>query len=62
MCCRYTRVPQDERVSVYPDLIGKMRILIYNGDQDNCIPFTQDEAWTAGLGLAVKRAWRSVYS
>ena len=55
-------MPQDERVSVYPDLIGKMRILIYNGDQDNCIPFTQDEAWTPGLGLAVKRAWRSVYS
>ena len=45
-------------MSVYPDLIGKIRIMIYNGDQDNCIPYTQDESWTAQLGLAVTGAWR----
>ena len=53
----YTRVPQDETVGVYPHLVGKMRILIFNGDQDNCIPYTQDQAWTAGLGLAELKAW-----
>eukprot|EP00040_Diaphanoeca_grandis_P016095 m.82913 g.82913 ORF g.82913 m.82913 type:complete len:497 (+) comp25571_c0_seq2:670-2160(+) len=53
----YTRVPQDERVSVYPDLIGSIRILIYNGDQDNCIPYTQDEAWTSGMGLKEMKSW-----
>ena len=50
---RYTRVPQDERVDVYPDLIGAIRILIFNGDQDNCIPYEQDETWTAEMGLYV---------
>eukprot|EP00039_Didymoeca_costata_P010663 m.144350 g.144350 ORF g.144350 m.144350 type:complete len:475 (+) comp14917_c0_seq4:46-1470(+) len=53
----YTRVPQDERVTVYPDLINTIKILIYNGDQDNCIPYMQDEAWTAGLGLKVVKDW-----
>ena len=39
---KYTRIPQDERVTVYPELIASgMRILIFNGDQDNCIPYTQ---------------------
>lgn len=47
---QYTRIPQDERVTVYPHLLGKIRVLIFNGDQDNCIPYTQDEAWTAGMG------------
>ena len=53
----YTRIPQDERVTVYPELIGKMRILIFNGDQDNCIPYTQDEAWTKGMGLTEIHPW-----
>lgn len=55
---QYTRIPQDERVSVYPDLIGKIHVLIFNGDQDNCIPYTQDEAWTAGMGLVEMDPWR----
>ena len=53
----YTRIPQDERVTVYPELIGKMRILVFNGDQDNCIPYTQDEAWTKGMGLTEIHPW-----
>ena len=55
---KYTRIQQDERVNVYPSLLGKIRILIFNGDQDNCIPYTQDEAWTRGLGLATSSSWR----
>jgi hypothetical protein len=30
---KYTRIPQDETVTVYPALVGKIRILIFNGDQ-----------------------------
>jgi hypothetical protein len=30
---KYTRIPQDERVSVYPHLIGRIKVLIFNGDQ-----------------------------
>ena len=54
----YTRIVQDERVTVYPHLIGKIKIMIFNGDQDNCIPYTQDEAWTAGMGLGQLEGWR----
>ena len=54
----YTRIPQDERVTVYPHLIGKIDVLIFNGDQDNCIPYTQDEAWTSGMGLVELDSWR----
>lgn len=25
--------------------------------QDECIPYAQDEAWTASMGYAVKAAW-----
>jgi len=31
---------------------------VYNGDQDNCIPYTQDEAWTADMGGTQTRGWR----
>eukprot|EP00041_Stephanoeca_diplocostata_P006099 m.75550 g.75550 ORF g.75550 m.75550 type:complete len:501 (+) comp16176_c0_seq1:50-1552(+) len=54
----YTRVPQDERVDVYPHLIGAISVLIYNGDQDNCIPYTQDQSWTAGMNVKEVGAWR----
>ena len=33
----YTRIPQDERVSVYPGLLGSIAVLIFNGDQDECV-------------------------
>jgi carboxypeptidase C (cathepsin A) len=54
----YTREPQDERVTVYPALIAAMHVIIYNGDQDECIPVLQDEAWTATMGFPVKSGWR----
>lgn len=48
---------------VYPDIIGKIRVLIYNGDADPCVPYTGDMSWTkdmvAKLGLSVQRSWRT---
>ena len=32
--------------------------LIYNGDVDACVPYTDNEAWTSGLGFAVADPWR----
>eukprot|EP00463_Aulacantha_scolymantha_P000561 TRINITY_DN1343_c0_g1_i1.p2 TRINITY_DN1343_c0_g1~~TRINITY_DN1343_c0_g1_i1.p2 ORF type:complete len:87 (+),score=22.10 TRINITY_DN1343_c0_g1_i1:504-764(+) len=41
---------------VYPDLIGNIRVMIYNGDADPCVPYTGDQIWTndmvAKLGLS----------
>lgn len=54
----YTRIPQDERVSVYPGLLRSLAVAIYNGDQDECIPYIQYAEWTAGMGYAVAQAWR----
>ena len=34
-----------------------LRVLIYSGDHDMCVPHTGSEAWTRGLGLKVKQAW-----
>jgi len=54
----YTRLPQDETATVYPGLLAKIAVLIYSGDQDECIPYLQDEEWTARMGFAVKSPWR----
>lgn len=31
--------------------------MIYNGDWDACVPYTDNEAWTEGMGYDVKSAW-----
>jgi len=35
-----------------------IRILVYSGDADMCVPNTGSEAWTASLGLPIIDAWR----
>ncbi|EIE22088.1 peptidase S10, serine carboxypeptidase [Coccomyxa subellipsoidea C-169] len=35
-----------------------MRVLIYNGDHDMCVPHTGAETWTRGFGLPVLDKWR----
>ena len=34
-----------------------LRVLIYSGDHDMCVPHTGSEAWTRALGLKVTGAW-----
>jgi len=41
----------------YPALIEHFRVVIYNGDWDACVPYTDNEAWTEGMGLPVADAW-----
>jgi len=43
----------------YPFLIKNIKVTIYNGDWDACVPYTDNEAWTEGMGYAVKSAWHS---
>ena len=35
-----------------------LRVLIYSGDHDMCVPHSGSEAWTRGLGLKVQKRWR----
>ncbi len=41
----------------YPYLVSNIRVTIYNGDWDACVPYTDGEGWTTGMGLPVSNAW-----
>ena len=43
----------------YPLLNEHIRVLIYNGDWDACVPYTDNEAWTEGMGYPKKDAWHA---
>jgi hypothetical protein len=36
-------------ITLYPELITKLRVLIYNGDADACVPYIANENWIARL-------------
>lgn len=52
-------------VTLYPNLLQHMRVLIYNGDADLCVPYVGNEEWTtdmAAQGYAIeKKAWHPWY-
>eukprot|EP00039_Didymoeca_costata_P018723 m.334701 g.334701 ORF g.334701 m.334701 type:complete len:473 (+) comp17413_c0_seq1:23-1441(+) len=41
----------------YPLLVNNMRVVIYNGDWDACVPYTDNEAWTSGMGYPIETDW-----
>jgi carboxypeptidase C (cathepsin A) len=43
----------------YPALIANYRVIIYNGDWDACVPYTDNEAWTVNMGYKVTKAWHA---
>jgi carboxypeptidase C (cathepsin A) len=43
----------------YPALIAKYRVLIYNGDWDACVPYTDNEDWTTKMGYPVAEPWHA---
>ena len=61
----YHRTEADERVDVYPALLNeaKLRVLIYNGEADACVPWLDNEELARTLaaqqGLAVQQGWRA---
>eukprot|EP00043_Microstomoeca_roanoka_P001212 m.31543 g.31543 ORF g.31543 m.31543 type:complete len:460 (+) comp10694_c0_seq1:946-2325(+) len=40
-------------------IIPKIRVLIFNGDVDACVPFTHNEWWTSNLNMTVTSPWRA---
>ncbi len=56
----YHRTEKDERVDVYPTIWGaKVRVLIYNGEADACVPWLDNEMWTRSLNFSVASSWAS---
>jgi len=53
-------------VTIYPELAKKIRIMIYNGDADLCVPLAGNEEWIDGLEdqgvLKQAKAWRPWFS
>lgn len=43
--------------NTYPLLVANIDVLIYNGDWDACVPYTDNEAWTENMGFPVKTSW-----
>lgn len=50
-----TNLPQN----TYPLLVEHIRVTIYNGDWDACVPYTDGEGWTSGMNLPIKNDWHS---
>lgn len=36
-------------ITLYPELVKKLRIMIYNGDADSCVPYIGNEEWIGDL-------------
>jgi len=49
----------DTLIPIHLELLEyEIRILIYSGDVDLCVPYTGSEAWTRSLGFPTKQDWR----
>mmetsp|Transcript_4582 Transcript_4582/g.13853 ORF Transcript_4582/g.13853 Transcript_4582/m.13853 type:complete len:495 (+) Transcript_4582:121-1605(+) len=53
-------------ITLHPELATKLRVLIYNGDADACVPYRGNEEWIADLvsdgDLSVSEDWRPWYN
>ena len=51
----------DERIEIYPTLTQKAgyQVLVYNGEADLCVPYTDNEWWTRSMNYTVRKAWHA---
>jgi len=53
-------------ITLYPELVKKLRILIYNGDADSCVPYNGNLEWIGSLEekniLKVSHPWTPWYT
>merc|ERR1712113_611609 len=60
-------LPVDQLLSRYIQILSKnIRVLIYNGDADDCVPYKGNEEWTSGMAdkgyVTPKTPWHPWYS
>lgn len=53
----YKSTVQNLPRDVYPYLIENIKVLIYNGDLDACVPYNDNQDWTANMGYSTAKAW-----
>ena len=51
------KILEQGSIWTYPELIGKIRILIFSGDTDLAVPYNGNQAWIKNLGLEIKKPW-----
>lgn len=56
---RYNATRPNLPRDLYPRLIGNLKVLIYNGDVDACVPYTDNEAWTENMGYNATKEWHA---
>jgi len=47
---------------IYPILRNKMKIMIYSGDTDGCVPTYGTKQWIEELGWKTTQGWRPLYT
>jgi hypothetical protein len=53
----YKSTQQNLPRDVYPDLISRLRVLIFNGDFDACVPYTDNQLWTEEMNFEPIKPW-----
>ena len=53
----YTSTRPDLPADTYPYLLKNIDVVIFNGDWDACVPYTDNDGWTKGMGFPVKQGW-----
>jgi len=53
----YTSTRTNLPANTYPLLVSNIQVTIFNGDWDACVPYTDGEGWTEGMGYPVKNGW-----
>ena len=51
------KILEQGSIWTYPELLGKIRILIFSGDTDLAVPYNGNQAWIKNLGLEIKKPW-----
>ena len=53
----YHKGGADDLTALYQSLVKRYRLVIYNGQEDGCVPYNAMETFTEGLGLPVTVEW-----
>lgn len=56
---RYTSTRPNLPRDTYPLLAAHINVVIFNGDWDACVPYTDGHGWTASMGYPVKEDWHA---
>lgn len=54
----YTETRTNLPKNTYPYLVERLKVVVYNGDWDACVPYTDNQAWTEGMGYPVEHPWK----